>query len=348
LKVKACLFIFLVMWAAITIPKLKASPEQPKIYVDPELNEFSTITTSVGDEFTISVMAADWSEPGVFSYQFKLSYNNTMLEAVAAVIPDGHWFTPTSGVPPGIFIVDPGTINHEEGFVSFGVTLLAPETGKTGSGTIVTITLRITTAPATGQNISSSLELKELILADPEANQIPSEQYEVINGTYLFSSIAAPNTPPVASNLSITPSSPETTDDLVGSYDYYDADGDDESGSEIKWYKDDLLQTAYNDSLTVPSSATSDGEEWYFTVKPSDGEDFGTLMTSPAVTIGAPPGKREDLNGDGEVDIQDISIWGQAFGSNPEHPRWNTMADINEDGKVDIIDGVLIAKEFNI
>jgi len=334
------------MWAAITIPTLKANPETPKIYVNPEHNEFSTTTTSVGDEFTINVMAADWSEPGVFSYQFKLSYNNTMLEAVAAEIPDGHWLTPED--PGKIFVVDAGTINNEGGFVSFGVTLLAPETGKTGSGTIATITLRITTAPATGQNISSSLELKELILVNPEANQIPSEQYEVINGTYLFSSIAGPNTPPAASNLSIIPSSPETTDDLVGSYDYYDADGDDESGSEIKWYKDDLLQTAYNDSLTVPSSATSDGEEWYFTVKPSDGEDFGTLMTSPTVTIGAPPGKREDLNGDGNVNIEDISIWGQAFGSNPEHPRWNAMADINEDGEVNMIDGVLIAIEFDI
>ena len=346
MKVKACLFLFLVMLAVIAIPKLKASPEKPKIYVNPELNEFSTITTSVGDEFTISVMAADWSEPGVFSYQFKLTFDNTMVEAVAAEIPQDHWLTPTD--PTKIFTVDAGTTNNEEGFVSFGVTLLSPEAGKTGSGTIATITLRITTAPATGQNISSSLELKDLILVNPEANQIPSEQYEVINGTYLFSSIAAPNTPPVASNLSITPSSPKTTDDLVGNYDYYDADGDDESGSEIKWYKDDLLQTAYNDSLTVPSSATSDDEEWYFTVKPSDGEDFGTLMTSPTVTIGAPPGKREDLNGDGKVNIQDIAIWGQAFGSNPEHPRWNAMADINEDGKVDMIDGVLIAKEFNI
>jgi hypothetical protein len=99
-----------------------------------------------------------------------------------------------------------------------------------------------------------------------------------------------PNHPPVASNLAISPSSPKTTDNLVGSYAYSDADGDPESGSEIRWYKDGVLQSAYNDKLTIPSSATAKGQVWYFTVKPKDGTDFGTLQTSPSVTIqNSPP-----------------------------------------------------------
>jgi len=93
------------------------------------------------------------------------------------------------------------------------------------------------------------------------------------------------NTPPVASNLVITPTAPKTTDDLVGSYDYSDAETDAESGTEIRWYKDDVLQTDYNDLLTIPSTATAKGEVWYFTVKPKDGTDFGDLVTSPNVTI---------------------------------------------------------------
>jgi hypothetical protein len=93
------------------------------------------------------------------------------------------------------------------------------------------------------------------------------------------------NDPPVASNLAISPPSPVTTDDLVGSYTYYDVDGDLESGSEIRWYKDDVLQSAFNDLLTVPSSATAKGQVWYFTVKPKDGTSFGALQISPPVTI---------------------------------------------------------------
>jgi hypothetical protein len=98
------------------------------------------------------------------------------------------------------------------------------------------------------------------------------------------------NTPPEASNLIISPSSPYTTDDLIGSYTYYDAEGDPESGSEMRWYKDGILQSAFNDQLTVPSSATTKGQVWYFTVKPKDGTSFGALQTSPSVTIqNSPP-----------------------------------------------------------
>ncbi|MBU4256171.1 MAG: fibronectin type III domain-containing protein, partial [Candidatus Thermoplasmatota archaeon] len=93
------------------------------------------------------------------------------------------------------------------------------------------------------------------------------------------------NTPPVASNLVITPTAPKTTDNLVRSYVYSDVETDAESGTEIRWYKDDVLQTAYNDALTIPSTATAKDQVWYFTVKPNDGIEFGVLVTSASVTI---------------------------------------------------------------
>jgi len=96
---------------------------------------------------------------------------------------------------------------------------------------------------------------------------------------------APANEPPVASDLSLTPVSPTTLNSLSGSYTYSDADGDPESGTEIRWYRSGSLQTAYNDQLSIPSSATSVGQNWNFTVEPKDGTDFGTLKTSPTVTI---------------------------------------------------------------
>lgn len=103
--------------------------------------------------------------------------------------------------------------------------------------------------------------------------------------TKTSSSVTVENSAPVASNLSVTPASPYTDDDLVAGYDYYDADGNPESGSEIRWYKNGSLESAFNDLKTIPASATTKGEQWYFTVKPRDGLDFGTLQTSPTVTI---------------------------------------------------------------
>jgi len=103
-------------------------------------------------------------------------------------------------------------------------------------------------------------------------------------------SVTINNTVPVARDLSITPVSPKPGDDLVGSYDYSDADGDPESGSEVRWYKDGVLQSDCNDTLTVPSSATSKGQVWHFTVRPSDGIDYGELQTSLTVKIeNSPP-----------------------------------------------------------
>lgn len=53
-----------------------------------------------------------------------------------------------------------------------------------------------------------------------------------------------------------------------------------------------------------------------------------------------------DLDQDGDVDILDIAEAAYAFGSYPNHPRWNSTADVNNDMRVDIIDIALIARNF--
>ena len=53
-----------------------------------------------------------------------------------------------------------------------------------------------------------------------------------------------------------------------------------------------------------------------------------------------------DLNGDGIVDIRDISTVGRAFGSYPGHPNWNPIADLNGDNIVDIRDISTVGRNF--
>jgi len=53
-----------------------------------------------------------------------------------------------------------------------------------------------------------------------------------------------------------------------------------------------------------------------------------------------------DLNLDGKVDVLDVAIVGLAFGSYPGHPRWNPVADVDNDGFVTIIDVTLVAEHF--
>jgi hypothetical protein len=96
---------------------------------------------------------------------------------------------------------------------------------------------------------------------------------------------ATPNSPPSATNLQLSPTNPVTTDTLTLAYSYQDSDGDAESGTEIRWYKDDVLENSRNDQLTVPPSLTSKGESWYATVTPSDGDDAGTMETSSNLNV---------------------------------------------------------------
>ena len=94
------------------------------------------------------------------------------------------------------------------------------------------------------------------------------------------------NNPPSASNILLSPTDAKTTDVLTLSYSYSDPDGDAQSGTEITWYRDSqALPEGTIPGLSVPTSETLKGQEWYATVKPSDGNDFGSLVTSNVVTI---------------------------------------------------------------
>jgi len=53
-----------------------------------------------------------------------------------------------------------------------------------------------------------------------------------------------------------------------------------------------------------------------------------------------------DLNGDGTVNILDVILLANSFGSDPGHPNWNPEADLNKDGIVNIFDAILIAGNF--
>ncbi len=97
--------------------------------------------------------------------------------------------------------------------------------------------------------------------------------------------IIGQNNKPIAKNLIVIPALPKTNDDLTATYTYFDPDGNPESGTQIRWYKNNMLQSNLNDTLVVSNTLTTKGETWYFTVKPQDGTDFGELQTSPSVTI---------------------------------------------------------------
>jgi len=143
-----------------------------------------------------------------------------------------------------------------------------------------------------GQTNSSTIVAEELKTGEKWYCKItPNDSHQ--DGTTKTSNTVTigQNDNPIAKNLKITPTTPKTTDDLTATYTYFDPDGDPESGTQIYWYRNGQLVPELNNSLIVPSSYTTKGETWYFTVKPSDGTEYGETQTSPSVTITNSPPK---------------------------------------------------------
>lgn len=137
--------------------------------------EPATAIIDIDEELTVNITINDLPDPpALFSYELVLHFDKNYLEAISAEAePEGHFLTPTSGVPPGIFVVYPGNIDNELGTVEFAVTLLAPEEGRSGSGVLCSVTFR---GKAEGLAL---LTLEDVILADPLAQAIPEEDYDI-------------------------------------------------------------------------------------------------------------------------------------------------------------------------
>jgi hypothetical protein len=53
-----------------------------------------------------------------------------------------------------------------------------------------------------------------------------------------------------------------------------------------------------------------------------------------------------DVNGDGKVDMKDVALVVQAFGSYTGSPRWNAACDVYKDGRIDLRDLAVVLLNF--
>ncbi|MFX0121936.1 MAG: hypothetical protein ACFE9A_21295, partial [Candidatus Hodarchaeota archaeon] len=71
--------------------------------------------------------------------------------------------------------------------------------------------------------------------------------------------------------------------DILNSFE--DPDGDAIQIARIYWYKNTILQTDLNNSLTVLSNRLTKGEQWKYAIVPFDGSDYGLTYYSSEFTI---------------------------------------------------------------
>ncbi len=93
------------------------------------------------------------------------------------------------------------------------------------------------------------------------------------------------NTLPDASSAAIGPTTPRTTDDLILGNFFNDLDGDQMGAAEIRWYKNGILQSQFNDAISISASWINKTEKWHATVRPNDTWEYGIMQTTTNVTI---------------------------------------------------------------
>ena len=70
------------------------------------------------------------------------------------------------------------------------------------------------------------------------------------------------------------------------------------------------------------------------------------LISSLSIRSELASGLPGDLNGNGEIDMNDLDMAGLALGSRPDSPRWNPQADLNLDSRVDMRDLRIIGRNI--
>jgi hypothetical protein len=115
----------------------------------------------------------------------------------------------------------------------------------------------------------------------------PSDGEDAGNFTQSPTSIFVLNAPPMASELTITPSDPRQGMALTANYKYFDIDADLEDTDQrtILWYRDGENVADYDNMISLPLNIIRKGETWHFTLRPHDGEAYGSGQTSPSFTI---------------------------------------------------------------
>jgi hypothetical protein len=122
-------------------------------------------------------------------------------------------------------------------------------------------------------------------------------------------SVTVLNSPPVINSASITPASPDTTNNLVADVTSFTDDDGDMVSYSYQWQEGttDIPHT----SSTLPASASVAGKSYHCIITPNDGQVNGTPFPTAAMLV------PEDSDGNGINDDWEVANFG-SIGINPD------------------------------
>ncbi|MHA2334669.1 MAG: hypothetical protein ACXAEU_21760 [Candidatus Hodarchaeales archaeon] len=107
--------------------------------------------------------------------------------------------------------------------------------------------------------------------------------------TYTSQIASILNSAPTISSLTFSSLDPKTDEDLSILYIFNDDNGDSESGTQIRWYLNDVLQFNYNNSNTIDSGWIVKGDAWNATIRVSDSNNYSDWLSITTVITNSAP-----------------------------------------------------------
>lgn len=317
------------------IPTANSSPTAT-VYVNP-----SEVTdVAPGDTFSINIDIANVA--GLAGWEIKLYYERDVLNTITAT--EGQFLK--SVVPPHNTTMFIPTINPNwnatHGRVYLGCTLWGQGPGASGSGTLASITFEVV---GVGQT-PLSLPQDQTILVDPNVQDIPHTTVggSVIVGgndiavTHLHLSKTITNDTTVQIDVTVQNNGDLTVSEFNVILKY------DENEIETRTVTDLTPESSLNLIFTWDTTPVPKGN---YTIEARVPQVVGEVLVENNELVGwIKETIMGDLNGDGQVNILDISLVAVAFGTRPGETRWAPNADINNDDIINILDISTVAIHF--
>lgn len=309
------------------------------IYVDPPIVE----DVSIGETFKVNLSVTD--VVALYTWQAKLLFDPSVLNCAEAAYPmTGGIFEGKSVIP-----VSP-EIDNSEGYVLFGASLIGLDSAS-GSGILCEITFEVL---AMGESpLEFSSYGAQTFLLD--------EFLEIITATVqdgYFANIPTPSHDVAITDLSLSDDRPLQNDSVTITVRALNNGTVAETFNVSVFYSGILIETQTVTSLGIGEEETLT-YTWDTTgvplgshtiraeadVVPGETNTANNIRTTTAIVL-SPTGISTDVNGDGKVDMRDIGEVAVAYGTDMDHPRWNSRADVNGDGVVNLLDIALTAHDF--
>ena len=324
-KKTSLMSLLIIMFTFLLIPIPQSFPQTTNIYVDPQQT-----TTEIGETFTINISITQVTN--LAAWEIKLYYLNAILNGTKAT--EGP-FLKTAGQTFFWIISFTDNYNATHGRIHISCTLTGTGPGASGSGTLTTITFKAKNGGTT------PLTLKDTKLLD---NQDPPQQipHTTTNGNVQvigIKNIAVLSVNPLKTvvgqgytmNINVTVANQGDQTETFNITLYANTTTIQTIQATLASKASTTLTYTWNTAGFVKGNYTLWAYAWPV-LGETDTDDNALVDGSVKVSMVG------DVDGDGDVDMDDIGWICYSFGSKPKDPKYNPNRDIDCNGIIDMDD----------